>query len=153
MTIETGTQAPDFTLTDEDGNAVTLSSFRGKQSVTLVFFPFAFSGVCQGELCELRDNLSSFSNHENQVLAISCDRKQTLLAWKTQQGFDFPMLSDGWPHGAVATAYGCFNDVVGAAERLTVVIDTNGVVTDAFQSGGLGEARGLASYTAALAKL
>ena len=151
MSIEQGQTAPDFTLVDEQGEEVTLSSFRGKKSVTLVFYPFAFSGVCRAELCELRDNANSFVSADNQVLGISCDRKQTLAAWKAAEGFDFPLLSDGWPHGEVAKAYGCFNEAVGAAERLTVVIDKEGVVTDVFRSAGLGEARPFDNYTDALA--
>ena len=150
MTIEPGQQAPDFTLGDEQGQEVTLSSFRGQKSVTLVFIPFAFTGVCQGELCELRDNLGAFETADNQVLAITCDRAPSLKAWKAEQGFNFPMLSDGWPHGAVAQLYDCFNSERGCAFRRTVVVDKDGVITDVFQSGGLGEARSLDSYTEAL---
>ena len=86
MSIEAGQTAPDFTLKDEAGNEVTLSSFRGDRSVTLVFIPFAFTGVCQGELCELRDNLNAFQSADNQVLAVSCDRAPSLKEWKAQQG-------------------------------------------------------------------
>ena len=153
MTIAVGDIAPDFTLQDTDGNAVTLSSFRGERSVTLVFIPFAFSGVCRGELCELQDNLESFVSADNQVLAISCDRGPSLKEWKAQQGYTFPLLSDGWPHGEVAMAYGAFNEAVGCANRMTVVVDKDGNVAEAFQSGGLGEARPPGSYTDALAKV
>ena len=152
MTLNVGDPAPDFTLTDTDGNQVTLSSFRGDKSVTVVFIPFAFTGVCQGELCELSENLEQFVTAGNQVLAISCDRSPSLKAWKAQEGFSFPLLSDGWPHGAVATAYGCFNEDLGCAERLTVVVDRDGNVADLFRSGGLGEARPLSSYTEALTR-
>lgn len=151
MSIEVGSEAPDFTLKDSDGNEVTLSSFRGKDSVTLVFIPFAFTGVCQGELCELRDNLHTFEHATNQVLSISCDTRHALKVWKEQQGFTFPMLSDFWPHGVTAQAYDCFNVDLGCAMRRTVVIDKDGTITDIFQSGGLGEARNLDSYTDALA--
>jgi peroxiredoxin (alkyl hydroperoxide reductase subunit C) len=150
MSIEVGSEAPDFTLKDSDGNEVTLSSFRGKDSVTLVFIPFAFTGVCQGELCELRDNLHAFEHVTNQVLSISCDTRHALKVWKEQQGFTFPMLSDFWPHGATAQAYDCFNPDLGCAMRRTVVVGKDGVITDIFQSGGLGEARNLDSYTEAL---
>jgi len=150
MSIEPGQTAPDFTLADEQGDDVTLSSFRGQKSVTLVFIPFAFTGVCEGELCELRDNLDAFDTADNQVLVITCDRAPSLKAWKAQQGFAFPMLSDGWPHGAVARLYECFNEDRGCALRRTVVVDRDGVITDVFQSGGLGEARSLSSYTDAL---
>ena len=153
MTVSVGEQAPDFTLSDTDGNQITLSSFRGKHSVTLVFIPFAFTGVCQGELCELRDNLNSFETADNKVLAITCDRAPSLKEWKSQEGYNFPLLSDGWPHGEVARAYGCFNEDLGCAERLTVVVDREGNVADTFASGGLGEARELSSYTDALSKV
>jgi peroxiredoxin (alkyl hydroperoxide reductase subunit C) len=150
MSIETGKPAPDFTLKDEEGQTVTLSSFQGTKSVTLVFIPFAFTSVCQGELCELRDNLNSFESHDNQVLVVTCDRGPSLKAWKAEQGYNFPMLSDGWPHGAVAELYDCFNTDAGCANRQTVVIGKDGVITDAFRSGSLGEARPLSSYQAAL---
>ena len=58
MTISAGDTAPDFTLKDQNGNDVTLSSFRGNQNVVIVFYPFTFTGVCQGELCEIRDDPS-----------------------------------------------------------------------------------------------
>jgi mycoredoxin-dependent peroxiredoxin len=153
MNLNVGDEAPDFTLKDEAGNAVTLSSFRGSSSVTIVFIPFAFTGVCQGELCELRDNLNTFESADNQVLVITCDRAPSLKEWKAQQGYDFPMLSDGWPHGEVARAYGCFNEDLGCAERMTVIVDKDGRVADLFRSGGLGEARPLSNYTDALSKV
>jgi mycoredoxin-dependent peroxiredoxin len=153
MTLNVGDTAPDFTLSDTDGNEVTLSSFRGEKSVTLVFIPFAFTAVCQGELCELRDNLNAFQSADNQVLAISCDRAPSLKEWKAQQGYTFPLLSDGWPHGEVAKAYDCFNEDRGCAWRCTVVVGKDGTIADVFQSGGLGEARPLDSYTEALTKI
>jgi mycoredoxin-dependent peroxiredoxin len=152
MSLNVGDTAPDFTLKDSEGEEVTLSSFRGT-SVTLVFIPFAFTDRCQGELCEIRDNLESFVSADNQVLVVTTDAKPSLKEWKAQQGYSFPLLSDHWPHGAVASAYDAFNDAVGCANRRTVVIDPNGVVADVFESGGLGESRSLASYTDALAKL
>lgn len=153
MSLNVGDPAPDFTLGDTEGNQITLSSYKGDRSVTLVFIPFAFTGVCKGELCELRDNLNTFCSADNEVLAITCDRAPSLAEWKRQEGFNFPLLSDGWPHGEVAKAYGCFNADLGCAERLTVVVDRDGNIADSFASGGLGEARPLTSYTEALAKL
>jgi peroxiredoxin len=153
MGINVGDTAPDFTLKDTDGSEMTLSSFRATKSVTLVFIPFAFTGTCQGELCELRDNLNTFTSKDNQLLVVTCDTRHALRVWKEQQSYNFPMLSDFWPHGAVATAYGCFNDTLGCAMRQTVVIDKGGVVIEAFQSSGLGEARGLDSYNGALTKV
>lgn len=150
MTLAVGDLAPDFTLPDSEFSPVTLSSFRGSGSVTLVFVSFAFSEICDAELCEIRDHRSLFDGAGSTVLAITCDRPQTLKAWKAQQGLDVTLLSDGWPHGEVSTAYGCFNDVAGCAERLTVVVDAEGRISAMFRSGGIGEARDFAEYTAAL---
>jgi len=150
--VETGQPAPDFTLKDQDGNDVTLSSFRGQQSVVVVFYPFTFTGVCQGELCSLRDDLSEFDAVKAQVLAISCDSRHAQKQWAEQQGFNFPVLSDFWPHGAVAKAYGVFNEQLGCANRATFVIDAEGKVVDTFESANLGTPRAREAYLAALAK-
>ena len=153
MPVEIGQEAPDFTLKDQDGNDVTLSSFRGDQSVVIVFYPFTFTGVCQGELCSLRDNLSDYQSASAQVLAISCDSRHAQKKWAEQQGFTFPVLSDFWPHGAVARAYGVFNEQLGCANRATFVIDKQGKIVDVFESPNLGTPRDKADYEAALAKL
>jgi len=153
MPIEAGQSAPDFTLKDQNGNDVTLSSFRGDKNVVVVFYPFTFTGVCEGELCSLRDDLSSFESDNAQILAISCDSRHSQRIWSEQQGYTFPVLSDFWPHGAVARAYGVFNEDLGCANRATFVIDKQGVVTDTFASPNLGTPRERAAYVAALAKL
>jgi peroxiredoxin len=153
LSMEIGDEAPDFTLSNTEGEQVSLSDFRGKTSVTIVFIPFAFTGVCEGELCEIRDNLSSFNQAGSEVLAISCDRAPSLKEWKSQQGFNFQMLSDGWPHGEVARAYDCFNEELGCAMRRTVIVGTDGLVKSVFTSGGLGEARPFENYTEGLATI
>ena len=153
MSVDVGQAAPDFTLKDQDGNDVTLSSFRGNGSVVLVFYPFTFTGVCQGELCSLRDDLSEFTQVQAQVLAISCDSRHAQKQWAEQQGFNFPVLSDFWPHGAVAKAYGVFNEQLGCANRATFVIDPQGKVVDRFESANLGTPRERSEYESALAKL
>jgi peroxiredoxin (alkyl hydroperoxide reductase subunit C) len=153
MTLATGTTAPDFTLKDHNGNEVTLSSFRGEQNVVLVFYPFTFSGVCQGELCSLRDDLSVYETAGARLLAISCDTRHAQKLWAEQQGFTFPLLSDFWPHGEVARAYDVFNEQLGCANRATYVIDKQGVIVDVFASPNLGTPREKAEYEAALAKL
>lgn len=153
MTLAIGDAAPDFTLKDQDGNEHTLSSFAGSKPVVLVFVPFAFTGVCQGEFCELSENLNQFDSAGVQLLGISCDRQFSLKAWSDQQGFTFPVLSDGWPHGAVAQAYDCFNEDLGCAMRRTVVIGTDGTITNIFDSEGLGSPRAKADYDAALSAL
>jgi peroxiredoxin len=153
MPVAVGDDAPDFTLKDQDGNDVTLSSFRGNDNVVLVFYPFTFTGVCEGELCALRDDRSDFSARNARVLAISCDSRHAQQQWAKQQGFDFPVLSDFWPHGAVAREYGVFNEALGCANRATFVIDKAGTVVDRFESPNLGTPRDKAAYDAALARL
>jgi peroxiredoxin len=153
MAIATGAEAPDFTLKDQDGNDVALSSFRGNQNVVIVFYPFTFTGVCQGELCSLRDDLSEYESASAQVVAISCDSRHAQKKWAEEQGFTFPVLSDFWPHGAVARAYEVFNEALGCANRATFVVDKSGKIVDVFESPNLGTPRDKAEYEAALAKL
>jgi peroxiredoxin len=119
----------------------------------LVFYPFTFTGICEGELCSLRDDVRRFESAGVQLLAISCNAKHAQKKWADEMGYTFPVLSDFWPHGAVAQAYGVFNDQVGCAMRATFVIGSDGTIVDAFESGGLGEAREAARYEEALAKL
>jgi len=153
MTIEIGQEAPDFELKDPANNAVKLSSFRGDKAVALVFIPFPFTGVCEGELCALRDDFSEFETAGVQVLAVTCDTRHAHRVWTEQQGYQFPVLSDFWPHGETAKAYGVFNDTLGCANRATFMIDKAGIVVDTFASGDLGTPREKSSYTAALGKL
>jgi len=128
MPLEVGAQAPDFVLKDQNNQEVRLSDFRGKKNVLLVFYPLAFTGVCQGELSRLRDDIADFQNDASQVLAISVDSSYSHKVWADQQSFEFPLLADFWPHGEVAHAYGVFNTERGFANRGTFVIDRSGVV-------------------------
>jgi peroxiredoxin len=128
MPLETGELAPDFSLRDQHGETVTLSTYRGEKAVVLMFYPFAFSGVCTGELCEVRDNLPSFESDHVQLLAISCDPVYSLRAFAEQDGLTFPLLSDFWPHGEVAQAYGVLNEKRGCADRSTFIVDRDGVL-------------------------
>ncbi|MDT8915373.1 peroxiredoxin [Amycolatopsis sp. PS_44_ISF1] len=152
MTVEVGSPAPDFTLNDYDKQPVTLSSFKGEKPVLLVFFPFAFSGVCTGELCQLRDEFSAYDTKGVQVLGISCDAVFSLKVWAEQENYQFPLLSDFWPHGEVAQAYGVFNDKAGLALRGTFLIDTGGVVRFA-EVNQPGEARDQQAWKKAVAEL
>jgi peroxiredoxin len=153
MAPEVGTEAPDFTLKDQNNQEVRLSSFRGNRNVLLVFYPFAFSGVCQGELCSVRDDLPSFQNDDVQILAISVDHAFTLKAWSDAQGYDFPLLADFWPHGAVTQAYGVFNDTRGMALRGTFLVDKDGIVrfSEVNQPGDARDQGGWKKAVAALA--
>lgn len=126
--LDVGTTAPDFTLKDQNGQPVTLSSFRDAKDVLLVFFPLAFTGICQGELDEIRDNLPKYENDDTQTLAVSVGPPPTHKIWATQSGFTFPVLSDFWPHGAVSQDYGVFNDEAGFSNRGTFVVDRAGSI-------------------------
>ena len=152
MTIEIGQEAPDFTLKNQHGEEVSLASFRGEKSVVLMFFPFAFSGICTGELCEIRDNLPGLTADGVEVLAVSCDHFFSNRAFADRDGYTFSILSDFWPHGEVSKAYGTFNDQVGAANRGTYIIDTAGIVRWKVENG-IPEARDLVEYQKALASL
>ena len=144
-----GDEAPGFTLKDQNQQAVTLSNFRGVRNVLLVFFPLAFTGICQGELDEIRDRLSTYQNDDTATLAISVGPPPTHKIWATQSGFTFPVLSDFWPHGAVAQSYGVFNDVAGFANRGTFVVDRSGTIRFA-EMKQPGESRDQAVWAGAL---
>ena len=146
MTLEIGDPAPDFTLKNQHGEEVSLSSLRGVP-VVLVFFPFAFSGICTGEFAEIRDGMAELDGAE--VVAISCDHFFANRAFSDAQRLTFSILSDFWPHGEVSRAYGIFNEDVGAAERGTYVIDGQGIVRWKVEHG-IGEARDLRAYREAL---
>lgn len=152
MSVEVGQQAPDFTLSNQHGEKVTLSDYRGKKNVVVMFYPFAFTGVCTGELCTLRDRRAEFVNEDTEVLSISCDPQYSLKVFAEQEQLEHQLLSDFWPHGEVAKAYGVFLDEKGFATRGSFVIDKSGVVRWAVVNGP-GEARNADDYAAALAAL
>jgi peroxiredoxin len=152
LMLEPGTKAPDFTLKDQNGQPVTLSEFRGAKNVLLVFFPLAFTGICQGELDEIRDNLPSYENDDTATLTVSVGPPPTHKVWASQSGFTFPVLADFWPHGAVAQTYGVFNSDAGIANRGTFVVDRSGIIRFA-EMKQPGEARDQAVWTDALTAL
>jgi peroxiredoxin (alkyl hydroperoxide reductase subunit C) len=126
--LPVGSQAPDFQLRDQNNEVVTLSEFRGKKAVLLVFYPWAFTSICTGELGRLRDNIDAFANDRVQVLTISIDSSFTHKIFAQRDGLNYPLLADFWPHGAVAEAYGVFNSDAGVANRGTFLVDVDGVV-------------------------
>lgn len=148
--VDVGSKAPEFTLKDSNKQDVSLSSFVGQKPVLLVFYPFAFSGICTGELCQLRDDFTSFDGV--QVLGVSVDTPFSLKVWAEQEGYQFPLLSDFWPHGAVAQQYGVFNEKAGMANRGTFLIDKDGVIRFA-EVNGPGEARDQEAWKKAVASL
>ncbi len=152
MPIQVSEEAPDFELKDQDGQARRLSDYREKKNVVLVFYPLAFSRICTGELCQLRDDLSSFDNDDTVTLAVSVDSPYVLKAFAEREGYQFGLLSDFWPHGGVARDYGVFNEERGFAIRGTFIVDKQGVVRHTTVHGP-SEARDPDEYRRALARL
>jgi peroxiredoxin len=151
MSLSVGDTAPEFSLPDQDKQVVSLTDLQGTP-VLLVFYPFAFSGLCTGELCQLRDELADYTGAGVKVFAISTDPTFTLKAFREKEGFDFPLLSDFWPHGVVAQAYGAFNDKAGMAVRATFLVDADGTIAFA-EVNGPGDVREQSGWKAAVAEL
>jgi mycoredoxin-dependent peroxiredoxin len=147
-----GQPAPDFTLRDQFGQDVTLSSFRGAKAVALVFYPYAFSGVCTSEMAGIRDRLEEFLTFDTEVLAISCDPVYSLRAFADADGLNFPLLSDFWPHGEVTRAYGVFDEPRGCPRRSSYAVDKDGVVRWAVHNEG-GRERDLGEHLEQLSAL
>lgn len=152
MSLIIGDEAPDFSLANQFGETVTLSDYRGKKPVVLVFYPLSFSGICTGELCEIRDNFDKFKNADVELLAISVDSKFVQKQFAEHEKYDFSVLADFWPHGEVAKKYGVFIEESGISNRATFVIDKDGVIAAKFITAP-GQARSLAEYERALASL
>jgi mycoredoxin-dependent peroxiredoxin len=152
MAIGVGEQAPDFELKDHHGTPVRLSGFRGEKNVVLVFYPLAFSGVCTGELCALRDDFPEVTREDVELLAVSVDSTHVIRTWSEQQNFGFTLLADFWPHGAVAKLYGVFDENLGFAKRGTFIIDKAGVVRWSVVNP-IPQARDIAEYQKVLADL
>ena len=152
MSLTIGSPAPEFELSNQHGEKVSLSSFKGQKNVVVIFYPFAFSGICTGELCALRDDLAPFQNDQVELLAISCDPMYSLKAFADAEKYEFSLLADFWPHGEVAKKYGVFQEERGFATRGTFVIDKSGTIRWSIVNGP-GEARILTDYKAALAVL
>ncbi|MBM9465738.1 redoxin domain-containing protein [Nakamurella sp. YIM 132084] len=137
-------------LRDQHGAPVDLASVPASgRSALVVFFPAAWTPVCAGELEAVQADLPSFQNARVQVLAVSTDPVPSLAAWARHQGFGFPVLSDAWPHGAAARAWGIFDERSGTARRGTFLVDPTGMVRFA-QLGPVGVPRDTAAWRAAV---
>ena len=149
MPLAVGMKAPDFTLRDQHRERRSLAELAGAPAM-IVFMPFAFTRTCEGEMCSIRDNLDYLQSKGARVFVITCDTLNSNRVWAEQQGFTFPILSDFWPHGKVATEYGCFNETFGYAERSTFFLDGDGMITEIVSSGELTVPREFTQYEKAL---
>ena len=149
---QVGEQAPAFTAKDQFGQEVTLTGLTGDKATLLVFYPFAFSGICTGELGEIRDDLGRFESEQVTTVAISCDPMFSLRAWADREGYFFPLLSDFWPHGEVARAYGVLDEQAGKAERGTFLVGPDGRVAWSLVNPA-GRARDFTGYHEALSRI
>jgi peroxiredoxin len=150
--VAVGEVAPDFTLTDQNNEEWTLSTFRGHKAVLIVFYPLAFTGICTGELCVVSDDLTTFQNDDVEIVSISVDSAYAHKIFSEREGYEFPLLSDFWPHGGVAKAYGVFNEIAGIANRGTFLVDKEGVVRFA-EMNSPGDGRDAQAWRDAIAAL
>ncbi|HVV74771.1 MAG TPA: peroxiredoxin [Mycobacteriales bacterium] len=144
-----GDSAPAFQLRDQHGTEQSLATRSGERNVLLVFYPFAFTGVCSGEMLALSEHAEDWAARGTDVLAVSCDPVPSLRVFADSNGLVIPLLSDFWPHGKVSKAYGAFDDTLGAAGRATYVIDTSGTVRWTVQSA-IADPRDINDYLKAL---
>ena len=146
--VEVGDPAPDFSTRNQNGQSVGLADLHGSAAV-LVFYPWAFSSICTSELRGIRDQWRRFDDLGARVLAVSCDAMFTLRAYADAEGLTFDLLTDHWPHGAIARAYGVFDEHAGCALRGSFLMDADGVVRWGTVNG-IGDARDLGELLAAL---
>lgn len=149
MSLSVGDAAPAFELPNQDREMVSLDALKGRKSL-IVFIPFPFTGICESELCTIRDNLANLGDLDANVVAITVHAVPTIKAWADAHQFSFSVLSDYWPHGETAKAYGAFNDAVGAANRFTFVLNEDGIIQEIFSTESLGIGREFDEYTKAL---
>jgi peroxiredoxin len=152
MPATVGQPAPDFKLRDQNNNEVSLADLKGNKAV-IAFIPFPHTGNCDTEACALRDDYAALSADGSKVVIITCHARPNNTQWAQQNNITFPVLADYWPHGAVAQAYGCFNEQIGIAMRASYVLDKDGVVQKIIQSEGLGQVRDHSQYAKALAAI
>ena len=139
--IAAGEPAPDFTLRDHDGEDVSLSDYRGKR-VLLVFYPFAFSGVCSDQLSVYQEVKPEIEAKGVELVGISIDHIHAQKAFREKLGIDTTLLADFEPKGEVAKAYGSYFEPAGMANRTLVLIDADGKVEWSYESPSPGEAPG-----------
>jgi peroxiredoxin len=152
MPLAIGTAAPDFTLYDQNREQVSLDDLKGHNAL-IVFIPFPFTGHCDNEGCQLRDGLAALGDLDAKVVVITTHALPTNAKWAAENGFEFPVLSDFWPHGDVVQTYEAFNEILGSANRITYVLDKEGIIRDVIATESLGTPREYELYGTALSAL
>lgn len=147
-----GSPAPDFSLRDQNLKVVARKDLGGHKSL-IVFIPNPFTSVCGAELCAIRDGLTALNDLDANVVAITCSTPFVNRRWSEENAFGFRVLSDFWPHGEAARAYGAFNERFGVPNRHSIVLDANGIVREVIKSDSIAEGREFDLYTEALARL
>jgi peroxiredoxin (alkyl hydroperoxide reductase subunit C) len=152
MPATVGQPAPDFNLRNQKNEPVTLEDLKGHKAL-VVFIPNPFTSICEGEVCAIRDDQQALDGLDAKVVVITTFPRPANAKWAETLGVNFPILSDYWPHGAVASAYGSFNETVGVANRWSFVLDKDGVVREIIKTDSLPEAREHAAYQRALSAI
>jgi peroxiredoxin len=147
VNLAVGDRAPDFRARNHHGETVTLTELvaASEGRVLLVFYPWAFSGICTSELAALRAGHADLAAAGVRVLAVSCDAMFTLRAFAEAEELPFDLLSDHWPHGAIAREYGVFDDEAGCALRGSFLLDGSGTITWRVLNG-IGEPRDIVAH-------
>ena len=145
MSLNIGDKIPDFSLVNYDKESFKSEDFLGKKTM-FVFMPFPFSSVCDGEICELRDNLDAFKSAETDTVMITVAAGPTNRAWANHYNIEFPILADFWPHGEVSKQFGCFHDGVGISLRYTYITNEENIITEIIKSDEIGVERDFEAY-------
>ncbi len=145
MSLNIGDSIPEFSLVNYDKEEYKSKDSLGRKTM-FVFMPFPFSSVCDGEICELRDNLDSFKSAETDTVMITVAARPTNEAWAKHNQIEFPILADFWPHGEVSKMFGCFNEGAGISLRYTYITDENNVITEIIKSDEIGVERDFQAY-------
>lgn len=144
-----GLQCPQFSVRDTYGEHLGAHDLKGTPAL-LIFFPFAFTQICDEELSELNARIWEFDDVA--ILAISCDAPASVRAWQEKKDFAFELGSDFWPHGQAAEAFGVFDPESGRARRASFVMDPDGIITWSVINPA-GKPRPVQEYLHALAPL
>lgn len=150
--LTVGDTAPDFELKDQNNELVALRELLAERAVLIVFYPFAFTGTCTGELQALRDGADVYNSDSVRSVTISCDSVYSQKIFDQRESLGLTMLSDFWPHGAVSRQYGVLDADGGFANRGTFLVGRDGIVTFA-EMNRPGQARDPQNWQRAIAAL